>query len=62
MCDCFHFAFVQHQGSFYQRFAVTGGTGRYDMCIFRKLFIDFFDSDDGSSQRTSVVAAVEGVQ
>ena len=62
MSNGLYFTFIQHQSSFYQCLAVTGGAGRYDVRICRKLFVNLFDSNNGSGQRASVVAAVEGVQ
>ena len=62
MGNGFDFTFVKKKCRFDQGFAVTGGAGKSNFCIFRKKAVNLLDGVDGGFQRVSVVTAVEGVK
>ena len=62
MRNRFNLTLVQHQRSFDECFAVTGGTGPGDLCGIRQFGVDFLDRADRGAERISVVVAVEGIQ
>ena len=57
-----NFPLIQQQSSLHQRLAVTCGTGKRNVCIFRKNAVDLLDRTDGCLKRASVIIAVEGVK
>ena len=62
MGNGFDFTFVKKKCRFDQGFAVTGGAGKSNFCIFRKKAVNLLDGVDGGFQRVSVVTAVEGIK
>lgn len=59
MGNGFDFTFVKKKCRFDQGFAVTGGAGKSNFCIFRKKAVNLLDGVDGGFQRVSVVTAVK---
>ena len=55
-------ALIQQQGSLHQCFAVACGTGKCNVCIFRKQAVNLLNRTDSCFQRASVVVAVEGIK
>ena len=43
MGNCFDFTFVKKKCRFDQGFAVTGGAGKSNFCIFRKKAVNLLD-------------------
>lgn len=57
-----YLAVIQQKSSFHQRFAVTSGTGAYDLHAFGQERVDLLQGTDRCLQGASVVTGIERVQ
>ena len=58
----FHFAVVEQESGFHQRFAVAGRAGTYNVGVCRQFPVDILQCGDRSFEGAAVVVAVERIE